>query len=371
MATFLTLVNNVLTELNEPTLATSADLSSAAATVGIQTSVKENVNKSIRDIATSEVEWSYLYASGTQALTAGIQEYTVTTAASTIDWDSFVLVPTELTTNGEFTSNITNWTASNSGTGSATYSSGALSLAAGSGTSAVYQELSLTRGRTYMVSFAMKNASTSGTAISPSLAVSVGTSALATDVSTGTYTSAGGSNDEGDLSYHSFTFEASATAHYLTIKNETASSTVLVDNVSVKEDVHPKSLRYLNEDEWRDRIVGTDKNQNPDHFAEPQHVYRTVASSSALTFGVSPVPDKSSYTVEFDYYTSPTDLSASSDTPSIPTRYHDLIVKRAAYYTLLTRSDPQLAQVFLQEYSFGLQRMRTDLINRKNYMFAV
>ena len=49
-------------------------------------------NKSIRDIATSEVEWSYLYASGTQALTAGIQEYTVTTAASTIDWDSFVLV---------------------------------------------------------------------------------------------------------------------------------------------------------------------------------------------------------------------------------------------------------------------------------------
>ena len=91
MATFLTLVNNVLTELNEPTLATSADLSSASATVGIQTSVKENVNKSIRDIATSEVEWSYLYASGTQALTAGIQEYTVTTAASTIDWDSFVL----------------------------------------------------------------------------------------------------------------------------------------------------------------------------------------------------------------------------------------------------------------------------------------
>ena len=44
MATFLTLVNNVLTELNEPTLATSADLSSASTTVGIQTSVKENVN---------------------------------------------------------------------------------------------------------------------------------------------------------------------------------------------------------------------------------------------------------------------------------------------------------------------------------------
>tara|TARA_Y100000114_G_scaffold45829_1_gene41492 strand:- start:134 stop:1249 length:1116 start_codon:yes stop_codon:yes gene_type:complete len=371
MATFLTLVNNVLTELNEPTLATSTDLTSATATVGIQTSVKENVNKSIRDISTSEVEWSYLYSSGSQALTAGIQEYNAPSDASTVDWDSFILIPTELTTNGEFTSNITNWTASNSGTGSATYASGALSLAAGTGTSAVYQELSLTRGRTYMVSFAMKNAATSGTAVNPTIAVSIGTSALATDISTGTYTSAGGSNDEGDLSYHNFTFEASATSHFITIKNETASSTVLIDNVSVKEDFHPRQLRYLNEDEWKDRIVGTDKDQNPDHFAEPKFVYRTVASSTVLTFGVSPVPDKSSYTVEFDYYTSPTDLSASSDTPSIPTRYHDLIVKRAVYYTLLTRADPQLAQVYLQEYSFGLQRMRTDLINRKNYMFAV
>ena len=121
MATFITLVNNVLTELNEPTLSTSADLSSASTTVGIQTSVKENINKSIRDIATSEVEWSYLYVSGTQALTAGIQEYTVSTAASTIDWDSFVLTPTELLTNGTFTSDISSWTESNSGTGDATY----------------------------------------------------------------------------------------------------------------------------------------------------------------------------------------------------------------------------------------------------------
>ena len=100
----------------------------------------------------------------------------------------------------------------------------------------------------------------------------------------------------------------------------------------------------------------------------PPDPIANIPSSDSIT---SPVPDKSSYTVEFDYYTSPTDLSASSDTPSIPTRYHDLIVKRAVYYTLLTRSDPQLATVYLQEYSFGLQRMRTDLINRKNYMFAV
>ena len=371
MATFITLVNNVLTELNEPTLSTSADLSSASTTVGIQTSVKENVNKSIRDIATSEVEWSYLIVSGTQALTAGIQEYTISTAASTVDWDSFVLLPTELLTNGTFTSDISSWTESNTGTGDGTYSSGALSLAAGSGTSAVYQSISLTKGRQYMVSFAMKNASTSGSALSPSLVVSVGTSALATGISTATYTSAGGSNEEGDLSYHNFTFEATATLHYLTIKNETASSTVLVDNVSVKENFHPKMLRYLNEDEWREKLVGTDKHQNPDHYAEPNNVYRTNASATAITFGVTPVPDKGSYTVEFDYYGSPTDLSASSDTPSIPSRYHDLIVKRAAYYTLLTRSDPQLAQVYLQEYSFGLQRMRTDLTNRKNYMFAV
>ena len=89
MASFLSLVNKVLVELNEPELSTSADLSSAAATVGIQNTVKENINKSIRDIATSEVEWSYLIASGTSALTTGVSEYTAPTAANTIDWDSF------------------------------------------------------------------------------------------------------------------------------------------------------------------------------------------------------------------------------------------------------------------------------------------
>ena len=362
MATFITLVNKVLVELNEPELSTSADLTSAAATVGIQSTVKENVNKSIRDISTSEVEWSYLVAAGTQPLTAGIMEYTAPTAANTIDWDSFILLPTELVTNGTYTSNITGWTTSNSGTGAGTHSTDSLSLAAGSGTAAVYQALSVTKGRQYMVTFAMKNSADSGTALNPSLDVSIGTSALATDVATGSYTSASGSNDEGDLSYHNFTFEASATAHFLTIKNTVASSTVLVDNVS---------LKYLNEDEWRQRVASTDKHQNPDHYSEPDHVYKTNSSPTALTFGVSPVPDKSSYSVEFDYYTTPTDLSASSDTPSLPTRYHDLIVKRASYYTLLTRSDPQLAQIYLQEYSFGLQRMRTDLLNRKNYMFAV
>ena len=371
MATFITLVNKVLVELNEPELSTSADLTSAAATVGIQSTVKENVNKSIRDISTSEVEWSYLVAAGTQPLTAGIMEYTAPTAANTIDWDSFILLPTELVTNGTYTSNITGWTTSNSGTGAGTHSTDSLSLAAGSGTAAVYQALSVTKGRQYMVTFAMKNSVDSGTALNPSLDVSVGTSALASDVATGSYTSASGSNDEGDLSYHNFTFEASATAHFLTIKNTVASSTVLVDNVSIRENIHPKSLKYLNEDEWRQRVASTDKHQNPDHYSEPDHVYKTNSSATALTFGVSPVPDKSSYSVEFDYYTTPTDLSASGDTPSLPTRYHDLIVKRASYYTLLTRSDPQLAQIYLQEYSFGLQRMRTDLLNRKNYMFAV
>ena len=371
MATFITLVNKVLVELNEPELSISADLTSAAATVGIQSTVKENVNKSIRDISTSEVEWSYLVAAGTQALTAGIMEYTAPTAANTIDWDSFILLPTELVTNGTYTSNITGWTTSNSGTGAGTHSTDSLSLAAGSGTAAVYQALSVTKGRQYMVTFAMKNSADSGTVLNPSLDVSIGTSALATDVATGSYTSASGSNDEGDLSYHNFTFEASATAHFLTIKNTVASSTVLVDNVSIRENIHPKSLKYLNEDEWRQRVASTDKHQNPDHYSEPDHVYKTNSSATALTFGVSPVPDKSSYSVEFDYYTTPTDLSASSDTPSLPTRYHDLIVKRASYYTLLTRSDPQVAQVYLQEYSYGLQRMRTDLLNRKNYMFAV
>ena len=116
--TYLTLVNNVLQELNEVEL-TSSTFSSSR---GIQTAVKTFVNKAVNDLYTAEVEWPWLYTSTTQDVNSGQQEYTFPTAFRKADFDSFYLIPKELVTNGEFTSNINNWTTI-AGSGSASYSS--------------------------------------------------------------------------------------------------------------------------------------------------------------------------------------------------------------------------------------------------------
>ena len=100
MATYLTLTNRVLNELNEVEL-TSSNFSSSR---GVQSMVKNVVNKGINDIYNSEVEWSFLYKAKEQVLTAGQRTYGYPSDARKINFNSFVLTPTDLITNGSFDS---------------------------------------------------------------------------------------------------------------------------------------------------------------------------------------------------------------------------------------------------------------------------
>ena len=117
MATsYLTLTNSVLRELNETEL-TSSTFSSSR---GIQTAVKDFINKGIHDIYNETGEIPLLYARTTQDLTVGDNEYSFPTDFRKADMDSFTMGPKEIVTNGEFTSNITSWT---TGDGSPSYTS--------------------------------------------------------------------------------------------------------------------------------------------------------------------------------------------------------------------------------------------------------
>ena len=68
---FLAITNKVLRSLNEVEL-TSANFANSR---GIQTAVKDFVNRSINDIYTSELEWPFLHADGTVTTVAGTAEY--------------------------------------------------------------------------------------------------------------------------------------------------------------------------------------------------------------------------------------------------------------------------------------------------------
>ena len=350
--TYLTLVNNVLQELNEVEL-TSSTFSSSR---GIQTAVKTFVNKAVNDLYTAEVEWPWLYTSTTQDVNSGQQEYTFPTAFRKADFDSFYLIPKELVTNGEFTSNINNWTTI-AGSGSASYSStgnGRLLL----NDFAAHQTISTVVNKTYRIQVRALDSVGTGQAFK----IQVGTSAEDTTNLNATLTV----SDFGQGKILDETFVATSQSTVITLNNPTTATNMLVDFVRVSEsDIIPTKLQYVSYENYLQGIIHRDKVNSSDHYAKPQSVYRT---NDNLGFGISPIPDRDTYQVNYQYYKSHTELSSSTDTLDLPDIYSDTIVNRAKYYAYKLRSDIPSANIANAEYEDGVKRIRIESLNRQDYM---
>jgi len=350
--TYLTLANNVLQELNEVEL-TSSTFSSSR---GIQTAVKTFINKAVNDLYTAEVEWPWLYTSTTQDVNSGQQEYTFPTAFRKADFDSFYLIPKELVTNGEFTSNINNWTTI-AGSGSASYSStgnGRLLL----NDFAAHQTISTVVNKTYRIQVRALDSVGTGQAFK----IQVGTSAEdATNLNTTLTVS-----DFGQGKIVDETFVATSQSTVITLNNPTTATNMLVDFVRVSEaDIIPTKLQYVSYENYLQGIIHRDKVNSSDHYAKPQSVYRT---NDNLGFGISPIPDRDTYQVNYQYYKSHTELSSATDTLDLPDIYSDTIVNRAKYYAYKLRSDIPSANIANAEYEDGVKRIRIESLNRQDYM---
>ena len=350
--TYLTLANNVLQELNEVEL-TSSTFSSSR---GIQTAVKTFVNKAVNDLYTAEVEWPWLYTSTTQDVNSGQQEYTFPSAFRKADFDSFYLIPKELVTNGEFTSNINNWTTI-AGSGSASYSStgnGRLLL----NDFAAHQTISTVVNKTYRIQVRALDSVGTGQAFK----IQVGTSAEDTTNLNTTLTV----SDFGQGKILDETFVATAQSTVITLNNPTTATNMLVDFVRVSEsDILPTKLQYVSYENYLQGIIHRDKVNSSDHYAKPQSVYRT---NDNLGFGISPIPDRDTYQVNYQYYKSHTELSSATDTLDLPDIYSDTIVNRAKYYAYKLRSDIPSANIANAEYEDGVKRIRIEALNRQDYM---
>ena len=354
--TYLVLVNNVLNELNEAEL-TSSNFSSSR---GIQTSVKKFVLKAMHEVYNSLSEIPDLYKSTYQVTNAGQRTYALPSSASPqsgdlayrkIDWDTFRLVPKELVTNGEFTSNITGWT---TGDGSPSYTSsgnGRLNL----NDAAAYQSISTVKNTTYrlQVRVMSPNSSTS------TLAIKVGTTASGGEVLSTTKSV----ENFGEGAILDTTFTATTQTTYIYF--ETASGVQLdVDYVRISEDIPVKKLRYMTYDNWNKSFLERDLTNSKDSLGVPDYVYHTQDKK----FGLSPVPNQSNYAIQYEYWKVHTDLSAHGDTMDLDDRFKSVITTRAKYYAYVLRSDPQAAQMALGEFNNQMQIIRTEYINTKAYM---
>ena len=346
--TYLTLANRVLRELNETEL-TSSTFSSSR---GIQTAIKDFVNKGIHDIYNETGEIPLLYSRTSQDLTVGDNEYDFPTDFRKADMDSFVLKPKELVTNGEFASNITSWTTGDGSPSHTSSGNGRLNL----NSSAAYQAINTTVNKEYKIQVRVLSPNSSSTG----LIIRVGTSAGGTqNLNT---TQAVTNFREGAIL--NTTFTATAQTSYIYV--EASGVQLDVDYVRInRNDIALRKLAYISYDNYLQNYKVTDDTNNKGNYSAPLRVYILPDHSA---FGVSPRPNTSEYTVHYDYYTTHTDLSAHGDNMSLPDRFGTLIVDRAKYYTYMLRSDPQHAQLADRDFQRKLRLLKVDYATKNDYM---
>ena len=346
--TYLTLTNKVLRELNETELTSSTFASSR----GIQTAVKDFVNKGINDIYNEAAEIPLLYARTTQNLTTGDNEYDFPTDFRKIDRDSFTIAPRELVTNGEFASNITSWTTGDGSPSHTSSGNGRLNL----NSSAAYQSISTTVNKEYKLQIRVLDVNSSGTG----LIVKVGTSAGGTQNLNTTLTV----SNFGQGAILNTRFTATSTSSFIYL--EASGVQLDVDYVRCsRSDVTRQKVLYISYDDYLQNYKSIDDRNDSDVFGTPAKVY---ILPNFTAFGVTPIPSDDELTLSYNYYTTHTDLSAHGDNMSLPDRFSGLITDRAKYYTYMLRSDPQHAQLADRDYQRKLRLLKTDYSTKADYM---
>tara|TARA_R100001443_G_scaffold52073_1_gene63818 strand:+ start:472 stop:1575 length:1104 start_codon:yes stop_codon:yes gene_type:complete len=346
--TYLTLTNRVLRELNETELTSSTFASSR----GIQTAVKDFINKGIHDIYNETGEIPLLYARTTQDLFVGDNEYDLPDDLRKVDMDSFSMGPKELITNGEFASNITSWTTGDGSPSHTSSGNGRLNL----NDAAAYQAINTTVNKQYKIQVRVLSPNSSSTA----LIVRVGTSAggtqnLDTTVAVTNFR-------EGNILQTTFTATAQTSFVYV----EAPSVQLDVDYVRVsRSDIATRKLTFISYDNYLQSYKPTDDTNNKGNYAAPLRVYILPNYTS---FGVSPRPNTNEYSVNYNYYQTHTDLSAHGDNMSLPDRFSTLVVDRAKYYTYMLRSDPQHAQLADRDFQRKLKLLKVDYATKNDYM---
>ena len=348
---YIELINNTLREVNEPII------NSISGATGFEKFVADSVNKAISDIEVHFMEWPWKYSTGSDTSVPGQSVYSFSTDFRQVDLESFTLEPQNVVTNGTFASAITSWTDSSTGTGSSAHSTdgnGRLRLAGGaSGVGGAYQALSTVIGTTYRVYVRT---------VTGTITANVGTTIGGTEVVTKSLTI----SNAGDGEFHEFTFAATTTTTYIEFTNSTNANHD-VDIVTIFEDLDPVELQPVSLDEWRNTWYEEDQLRKPNSYSVPERVTFTKDDK----YRVDPAPDKGTYTLKYEYWTTPTVLSSSSDTPSMPVRFHDTITARTRYYIHKLRSDYKAMDADDKEYKEKIKQMRTEVTNENDYFYSV
>jgi len=126
------------------------------------------------------------------------------------------------------------------------------------------------------------------------------------------------------------------------------------------------SLKQMSYDEYVDRFIDQEFETDTTKGTAPEYVIRS--QDGDIIF--APMPDKA-YTVDYEYFMYPADLSGYDDVPTIPFRFKHIIVDGAMYHAYMFRDNLESASIALRKFDEGVKHMRTLLVNENVYARAV
>ena len=100
-----------------------------------------------------------------------------------------------------------------------------------------------------------------------------------------------------------------------------------------------------------------------DSGSAPINVVRTLDNNYLLY----PYPEKQ-YTLKYDFFTFPTDMSAHGDTTSIPDRFAPVIIDGAVSFVYQYRGETQQYGIAFARFEQGIKNMQTLLVNKFEYV---
>jgi hypothetical protein len=144
-------------------------------------------------------------------------------------------------------------------------------------------------------------------------------------------------------------------------------STIDFDTFRVKESATLSNdtvrLGVMTYDDYLQRFVDQEYSADTSKQDVPTYVFY----APSLEWGVVPAPDQA-YAIAYEYYRIPVDLSSSTDVPSIPERFKQVILDGAMYHAYMFRSNEQAANIAKGKFEEGIKKMRILLINKYVYM---
>ena len=132
-------------------------------------------------------------------------------------------------------------------------------------------------------------------------------------------------------------------------------------------------LQLIDYYEWLETYAPAEQQLLAANWSKPIRVFQYP---DKLNFGLSPPPGPGVvspnpavvYTISYGTWVRPTDLANATDTTILADRFARVIIDGAMYYGYMFRDNPDEASIALNKFSSGINKMRTELINRETYM---